>query len=100
VRYHVEFVDPVLEYLARVVGLTDDERAAVVDGIIDELSRDADRFLALRPLAHESLCFRYDFPQLSGNTVYHFDFVVDGSHMTMGVVRVAYVECTTVRRDG
>ena len=58
--YHVEFVDPVRDYLGRVEGLTDDDRAAVVDGVIEELSKDADRFFALRPLAHESLCFRYD----------------------------------------
>jgi hypothetical protein len=95
VGYHVEFVEPVRDYLARVEGLTDDDRAAVVDGVIEELSRDADRFLALRPLAHESLCFRYDYPHPAGQTIYNFDFVVDASHREMGVVRVAYVECTT-----
>jgi hypothetical protein len=95
VGYHVELIDPVLTYLEQVEGLTDDDRAAVVDGIIDELSRDADRFLALRPLAHESFCFRYDYPYPSGRTMYTFDFVVDASHLEMGVVRVAYVECTT-----
>lgn len=59
--YHVEFVDPVRVYLEQVAGLSDTDRAAVVDGVLDELGRDADRFLALYPLAHESLCFRYDF---------------------------------------
>ena len=32
--YHVEFVDPVRDYLERVDGLTDNDRAAVVDGRI------------------------------------------------------------------
>jgi len=97
VRYYVEFAEPVRDYLVRVEGLTDDDRAAVVDGVIEELSRDADRFLALRPLARESLCFRYDYPHVVGQTVYDFDFVVESSHLEMGVVRVVYVECTPIR---
>ena len=36
--YHVEFVEPVLDYLAQVDGLTDDDRLAIIDGIIEELS--------------------------------------------------------------
>jgi hypothetical protein len=95
VAYHVEFVDPVREYLERAEGLTDADRAAVVDGVIEELSRDADRFLALRPLAHESLCFRYDYPHPTERAIYTFDFVVDASHRAMGVVQVVYVESTT-----
>jgi hypothetical protein len=94
VRYEVELVDPVLDYIAQIEGLTDDDRAAIVDGVIEELSRDADRFHALRPLAHESLCFLYDYPHVSGTAVYDFDFVVDARHLEMGVVRVVYVECT------
>jgi len=95
VGYHVEFVEPVREYLGQVAGLTDADRAAIVDAVIDELSRDADRFLALYPLAHESYCFRYDYPYPTERTMYNFDFVVDASHQAMGVVRVAYVECTS-----
>src|SRR5581483_9379656 len=87
VAYHVEFTDLVRDYLQRVEGLTDDDRATIVDGVIEELSRDADRFLALYPLAHESHCFRYDFR-----------FVADASHLEMGVVRVAYVEHSTEPR--
>jgi hypothetical protein len=87
-------VEPVLDYPARVEGLTDDERAAVVEGVIEELARDADRFHALYPLAHESLCFRYDYPHSTEQAVYDFDFVVDAQHQAMGVVRVVYVECT------
>ncbi len=77
--------------------MTDDDRAAVVDGVIEELSRDADRFLALRPLTLESLCFRYDYPLIVGQTVYDFVFVVEASHLEMGVVRVVYVECAPIR---
>jgi hypothetical protein len=59
--YHVEFVELVLTFLGQVEGLTDQDRSAIVDEIIAELSRDADRFLALYPLSHESLCFRYPY---------------------------------------
>lgn len=93
-REYVEFAEPVREYLARLEGLTDDDRAAVVDGVIEELSRDADRFLALRPLTLESLCFRYDYPLIVGQTVYDFVFVVEASHLEMGVVRRLRRMCT------
>ena len=92
--YHVEFVEPVLDYLALVPRLTDKDRVAIVAGIIDELSDRADQFFALRPLAHESLCFRYDFPYLTQEAGFNFDFVVDACNMAMGVVRVVYVEHT------
>ena len=95
--YYVEFAEPVRDYLAAVEGLTDHDRAAVVDAVIEELSRDADRFFALRPLTQESFCFRYDYPHVVGQTVYDFEFVVDASHVEMGVVRVAYVECAPIR---
>lgn len=58
------------------------------------MSRDADRFLALYPLAHESLCFRYNYPYPHDRKIFDFHFVVDASHLEMGVVRVAYVERT------
>jgi hypothetical protein len=99
VRYHVEFVAPVLEYLEQVEGLTDDDRAAIVDGVIEELSRDADPFHALRPLAHESFCFLYDYPHVTAQAIFDCDFVVDARHLEMGVVRVAYVECTRKPRN-
>jgi hypothetical protein len=35
---------------------------------------------------------RYDYPHLTEQALYNFDFVVDASHLEMGVVRVAYVE--------
>jgi hypothetical protein len=95
VGYFVEFVEPVRDYLGRVEGLTDADRAAIVVAVIDELARDADRFFALYPLAHESYCFRYDYPYPTERIMYNFDFVVDASHQAMGVVRVVYVECTT-----
>lgn len=94
--YHVEFVELVRDYLHRVDGLTDDDRAAIVDGVIDELSRDADRFFIRSPLGHESLCFRYDYPHPTNRAIYNFDFVVDASFREMGVMRVVYVECSSL----
>lgn len=93
-RYYVELVVLVREYLVQVDGLTDDDRAEIVGGVIEELSRDADRFFALYPLAQESLCFRYDYPHVTEQAIYTFDFVVDASHLEMGVVHVVYVEYT------
>jgi hypothetical protein len=90
--YYVETAPAVLDYIAGVEGLSDEGRAAVVDGYIDEFGRDANRFLALYPLGPESLHFRYDFPHPEGGMIYNFDFVVDGTNMEVGVVRVVYVE--------
>jgi hypothetical protein len=94
VAYHVEFTELVRGYLQQVEELTDADRAAIVDGVIHELSRDTDKFHALYPLAHESLCFVYDYPHLTANGIVNFWFVVDASHVEMGVMRVAYVEHT------
>ena len=94
-RYYVETTEPVLDYIRQVDGLTPDDQLAVLDGIEVELSRDADHFLDLRPLAHESLSFRYDYFHPTRHTFFHFDFIVDASSLEMGVVRVVYVECTT-----
>ncbi len=93
--FHVEFDESVQEYLARVEGLMDADRAEIARQITDELARDADRFLRLFPLSPESLCFRYDYAFLTKQTLFSFDFVVDAVHQEMGVVRVAYVECSS-----
>ena len=90
--YFVETSPAVLDYLTAAEGISDEGRAAVVDGYIEELGRDADRFLALYPLAHESFHFRYDYAHPDAGVLYNFDFIVDGSHMEVGVVRVVYVE--------
>lgn len=93
--YLVEFVAPVLDFLAQVEGLSDNDRESIVAGVIEELSQHADRFLVLRPLTHESLCFRYDYPHPTAQAMYTFDFVVDARHLEMGVVRVVYAEYAT-----
>ena len=93
--YYVETAPAVLAYLEAVEGLSALGRATIVDGYLDELGKDADRFLALYPLGPESLHFRYDYPYAEGDVLYHFDFVVDGTPMEMGVVRVVYVEHVT-----
>src|SRR5258706_13135686 len=90
--YFAETFPAVIEYLASVEGLADAGRTAIIDGFLGELAKDADKFLALYPLGPESLHFRYDFPHIEGSTLFDFDFVVDGTHMESGVVRIVYVE--------
>jgi hypothetical protein len=94
VAYFVEFADPVRDYLAGIEGLLDADRATIIDEVIEELSRDAGRFLALYPLAHESFCFRYDYARVTRQAVFGFDFVVSAHQLAMGVVQVVYVEHT------
>jgi len=96
VEFEVEFVESVRAFLTRVDGLTDEDRTTIVAAVIEELSRNADHFLALYPLAHESLCFRYDYPhpKYDPMRVCQLDFIVDGSKMDAGRVTVVYVECT------
>jgi hypothetical protein len=90
--YYVETAPAVLDYLATVEGLSDEDRSLIVDAYIAELGRDADRFLALYPLGPESLHFRYDYPHPASGNLYDFDFVADGTAMEVGVIRVVYVE--------
>lgn len=92
--YYVETVPAVADYPEAVEGLSAAGRAAVVDGFVEELGRDAEKFLALYPLGPESLHFRYDYHHPEGNVLHSFDFVVDGINMEVGVVRVVYVEHT------
>lgn len=92
--YHVDITPHVLEYLTTVDGLTEEDRATVIDGITEELSQNADYFHALHPLSHESLCFRYAYPHPTPAAVYDFDFIVSAHHLAAGVVIVAYVEVT------
>ncbi|MGL4550008.1 MAG: hypothetical protein ACRC33_02375 [Gemmataceae bacterium] len=66
-------------------------------GVEEELSRDADKFHALRPLSPESYCFWYDYPHPVTGAVYTFDFVVSGHGMEQGVVVVAYFDLTVTR---
>jgi hypothetical protein len=93
--YHVEFVEPVLDYLARVEGLTDADRQAIIAGVTRRLSESTDVYLALYPLSHESLAFWYHYPHTTQGALYQFSFVVSAHHLEMGVVAVAYAEHTT-----
>jgi hypothetical protein len=93
--YVVEFKESIRDYIANVGGLSDDERGRIIEGVIEELSRDTDKFLAKYPLGHESLHFRYDYIHPTYEILFTFDFIVDASHREMGVVCVEFVECTT-----
>jgi hypothetical protein len=92
VGYEVELPQSVREYLASVAGLIDEDRAAIVDGVIAELSERADDFLEKYPLSRELLSFRYDYFHPTSETLFNFEFVVDASAREMGVMRV---ECAT-----
>jgi hypothetical protein len=94
--YYIEFVESVLEYLQGIDGLTDEQRAEILEAVTDELSRDADRFHSLYPLSHESLCFRYNYPHPTEKMIYDFDFIVSASHRAMSVMQVVYIECDTI----
>lgn len=93
--YFVETRPEVTSYLSAVEGLSESDRSAVIAGYTEELGRDADHFLATRSLGRESLHFRYDYPHPTTHTLYAFDFIVDGTEMASGVVRVVFVEVTT-----
>lgn len=93
--YAVEFAPLVRQLLASAEDLTDDDRNAVLDGVTEELGRDADYFLARSPLGHESLHFRYDYAHPTWETLFVFDFIVDASNRAVGVVTVVYGECRT-----
>ena len=95
--YFVEIAPRVEDYITSTEGLSDAARADLVDGIIDELGRDADEFLRKRPLSPESLHFRYDYVQPDDRTLFIFDFIVDATQMEVGVVTVVYAECTLHR---
>jgi hypothetical protein len=97
VSYYVRFERGIEDFLRTIEGLSTAARAAVIDGVIEELGRDADKFLALNPLGPESLHFRYDYVQPDGDTLFVFDFIVDGTEMAVGVVTVVFAECETHR---
>jgi hypothetical protein len=54
VSYYVRFEQEVRDYIAAIEGLSLAGRAAVIDGVIEELGRDADEFLAKYPLGPDS----------------------------------------------
>ena len=91
--YYVELEQPVLDYMRAVDRMTNAAFDAITDGMRAELTADADKFLRLFPVAHESFTFRYDFAHQDGQAgcQFNFDFVCDGSAMSQGVVRVILV---------
>ena len=97
--YAVEFEQPVISYMRAVDRMTEVALDAITDGMRDELSRDADKFLRLFPVARESYTFRYDFAHQDGPAAcqFNFEFACDGSAMPYGVVRVILViDCEVI----
>lgn len=95
--YYVQLAQNVRDYIASAEGLSAAGRDALVGGVAEELGRDAEKFLTANPLGPESLHFRYDYLQPDDETLYVFDFIVDGTRMAVGVVTVVYAEFTAHR---
>jgi hypothetical protein len=96
VAYYVETVESIDAYIRAVEGFSEKGQAEVIEGYLADLAQRADHFLAVFPLEHESYHFRYEYALFDSGLIYSFRFVVDGSRMEMGVVRVVYVEHETI----
>ena len=66
------------------------------EGCTADLQTRADHFHERYPLGHESYRFAYEFALIDGSLIYSFRFIVDGSDMAVGVVRVIYVDYETL----
>jgi hypothetical protein len=93
--YFVHVAESVEAYVGNVDTLPDDKRQQVLVESFQELSERANHFLERYPLEHESYTFQYDYVLLHDGVFYQFRFVVDGSSMEMGVIKVIYVDCET-----
>ena len=98
-RYFVTTAPRVRAYLDAIDELSDAGREAVVGGYTEELGRRADDFLGAHALGPESLHLRYDYVHPDGQTLFEFDFIVNGTEMASGVVQVEYVEHRTYPLD-
>jgi hypothetical protein len=92
VAYFVQTAESVEAYIHAIETLSDDGKRKVIDGFLTELAERADHFLQRYPLEHESYLFQYEYALIDGNFVYSFRFVANGSHMTVGIVQVIYVD--------
>jgi hypothetical protein len=90
--YHVHTDPGVAAYIADFEGISDEAKENLVDGYTNDLSLNADGYLASDPIAHESLSFWYEYAFLEGGFAHTFSFIVDGSRMSYGIVWVRYVE--------
>lgn len=94
-RYFVHVAESVEAYVRNVDTLPEDKRQLVMVESFQELSERANHFLERYPLEHESYTFQYDYVLLHDRLFYQFRFIVDGSSMEMGVIKVIYVDCET-----
>lgn len=93
--YDVETVERVARDLAAIVGLSDAGKEYLVNSYVAELSQRADHYHQRYPFAHESYLFYYDDAFCDSGLIWEFRFLVDGSHLAMGVVRVVYFDYET-----
>jgi hypothetical protein len=94
--YHVQIVEAVESYVAGIEGLSDNGKREIIEGCTVDLQTRADYFHERYPLEHESYRFSYEFSLIDGSLIYSFRFIVDGSQMAVGVVRVIYVDYETL----
>jgi hypothetical protein len=92
VPYLIQTAQTVEDYIRAIDGLSDSSKKAVIDGYLSDLAELADQFLAQFPVERESYLFEYDYAIIDGGLLYSFRFIVDGSHMSMGIVQVIYVD--------
>jgi hypothetical protein len=93
--YYVHVAESVEVYVRNVDALPADKRQQVLVESFQELSARANHFLDRYPLEHESYTFQYDYVLLHDGEFYQFRFIVDGSSMEMGVIKVIYVDGDT-----
>lgn len=93
--YIVNTASDVEAYLHNLDGLSQQGKASVIEGYLQDLAERADHFLRRYPLAHESYTFQYEFSLLDGDSLFSFRFIVDGKDMSFGIVHVLYVDHET-----
>ena len=91
--YIVHTFDDVEAYLHGLTGISEDGRKRVIEAYLRDLAEHADDYLARASVAHESYTFQYDYILIDSGSWFSFRFLVDGSAMPFGVVRVIYVDC-------
>jgi hypothetical protein len=96
VAYVIQTAERVDAYIHGIEGFSEAGKRQVIDGYLHDLAEHADHFLERYPLEHESYTFEYEYALIDGSLIYSFRFIADGSHMSVGVVQVIYVDHETM----